>query len=137
MLINKIRFFLPALLWSMVIFVFSSFPTGSATNWYWSDFFIKKTAHIVEYFILTILVFRAFWNSGVDKKRALFFAFLSSIFYGITDEIHQSFTPGREPHIRDVVFDTIGAVIAVYSIWRLLPEAPQRLKNWARAFQLI
>lgn len=31
--------------------------------------------------------------------------------WGITDEIHQSFTPGREPSVFDWCADTIGAVI--------------------------
>lgn len=34
--------------------------------------------------------------------------------YGIVDEIHQSFTPGRESSVLDWVADTIGAVIGVF-----------------------
>lgn len=39
---------------------------------------------------------------------------LFTIFYAITDEIHQSFVPGRHGRWYDiVVFDTIGALIAL------------------------
>lgn len=135
--INKLRFFLPALLWALVIFTFSSFPTGTASQFYWQDFVIKKFAHMVEYAILTVLIYRGLWNSGVARPQAFLYAILLSVFYGITDEVHQSFTPGREPRARDVIFDTIGSGIAVYILWKLLPEAPPRLKRWAEDFQLI
>jgi len=38
------------------------------------------------------------------------------LLYGISDEFHQSFIPGRESSILDVVADTFGAVIVV-SLW--------------------
>jgi VanZ family protein len=127
---------LPAVLWGLVIFFFSSKQTGTASEVHWQDFVVKKTAHMVEYAIFAMLLYRALTNTGVTKKKALVTALLFCILYGFTDEYHQSFTPGREPHIRDVVFDTIGASISVYSIWKLLPTAPEKLKNLARSFQL-
>jgi VanZ family protein len=33
--------------------------------------------------------------------------------YGASDELHQSFIPGRSPEIGDWVADTLGALIAV------------------------
>ena len=41
---------------------------------------------------------------------------LFCLLYGISDEFHQSFIPGRETSLLDVVADTIGAVIVV-SMW--------------------
>jgi len=136
-LIQHLRFFWPAILWSVVIFTFSSYPTGSTVKLYWPDFLIKKTAHMIEYGVLTMLMYRGFWNNGVEKKTALKYALIWAIFYGITDEVHQDFTPGREPAVRDIIFDTIGAGIAAFIIWKLLPIAPPRLKKWASDFQLI
>ena len=40
-------------------------------------------------------------------------ALLITIGYALTDEFHQSFTPGREPHLRDIVIDGIGAAVAL------------------------
>ena len=40
------------------------------------------------------------------------------LLYGVTDEYHQSFIPGRSPDIFDVVADTVGAMI-VSAIWYL------------------
>lgn len=134
---SRIRFFLPVVLWAGVIFAFSSLPTPSTSEIYWQDFLVKKSAHAIEYAVLTTLVYRALWNSGNSRKNALFSAVFFSVFYAITDEIHQSFTPGREPRARDIIFDTIGALGAAYLIWKLLPIAPKRLKRWAENFQLI
>ena len=89
-----------------------------------------------EYAVFVILNFRAYLNYGVEKKKALKIALLTAILYGISDEFHQSFTPGREPALRDVIFDTIGASIAVYFIWKLLPKAPLKLRELAKEFQL-
>lgn len=36
---------------------------------------------------------------------------LFCLLYGITDEYHQSFVPGREPSLGDVLADTAGAVL--------------------------
>ncbi len=132
-----LRFWLPPVLWATIIFLFSSLSAKPVSKIYWKEFAIKKTAHIVEYGIFTILLYRALKESGVEKKKAGIIAVLFSSFYGMTDEYHQMFTPGREPRIRDVIFDTIGSILAIYSIWRLLPKAPKKLRVWAKNLQLI
>lgn len=131
-----LRFFLPVILWAGVIFAFSSQPTGGASQIEWQDFIIKKSAHIFVYFVLSVLLYRSMINSGVQKKKAMYTAILLCMFYGVTDEFHQSFTPGREPTLRDVIIDTIGASLAIYYIWKLLPKAPPRLRNLAKNYQL-
>lgn len=57
--------------------------------------------------------------------------------YGITDEFHQSFTPGRSVEFADWLTDTCGATLAVfvYLKWRLyrsgleLPLARSLVEN--------
>lgn len=136
-LTTYIRFYLPLFLWALVIFLFSSQPTGSASEIHWQDFVVKKSAHLFVYAVLATLSFRAFLSSGVKKEKALMYAVIFAMLYGASDEFHQKFTPGREPHIRDVIIDTIGASIPVYFIWKLLPKAPEKLRTWAKDFQLI
>ena len=101
-------------MWAAVIFTFSSLTVKPATEIYWQDFIVKKTAHVVEYGIFAALLYRALRGSGVEKVNAVLFAVLGAVIYGATDEFHQGFTPGREPRVRDVFFDTIGAVTGVY-----------------------
>ncbi len=39
--------------------------------------------------------------------------------YGLSDEWHQSFVPGRDASLGDWLADTIGAVLAATAIFRL------------------
>jgi VanZ family protein len=132
-----ISLWLPVILWSSVIFTFSSQPSLHAAKTYWLDFAIKKTAHMTEYAIYATLLYRALKESGIKKRDAGFFALLIAVLYAFTDEFHQRFTPGREPTIRDTLFDTIGASIAVYTIWNLLPKAPKKLRELAKSLQIL
>lgn len=121
---QKIRLYLslwaPPVVWASIIFLFSALSVTPTSDIYWKDFIVKKTAHVIEYGIFAVLLYRALRGSGVEKINAALFAILISVVYGVTDEFHQSFTPGREPRIRDVVFDTIGAIAGVYTCERYL-----------------
>lgn len=130
------KYWIPVLVWMGVIFSFSSFPTKPAGGIYWVDFVVKKSAHIIEYGFLTILLYRALKSSGVKSKNAALWAILFSVLYGASDEYHQSFTPGREPRVRDVFFDTIGSVLAIYATWNWLDKFP-KIKSLAKKYEII
>jgi VanZ family protein len=100
---------LPVIVWCLIIYFLSSLSTLPGGKQVWWDFVLKKSAHMFEYFILYILVVRAF-----DKKtpKVFLFAFIFCISYALSDEFHQSFTPGRTPKLMDVGFDSIGSTIA-------------------------
>jgi VanZ family protein len=128
---------LPPLIWAAVIFLFSSFPTTRASEIHWKDFIVKKTAHIIEYAVLVMLSYRALKISGVEKKKSGYYSIFASMLYGLTDEFHQSFTPGRDPQLRDVFFDTIGAVLAIYYIWNLLPRHQKSNKLFSTIYEFV
>jgi len=86
----------------------------AASEFFWKDFIFKKSTHIFFYGILTILIYRALVGEGISKEKAIFWSILLAFLYGVTDEIHQSFVPGREARVRDLGFDTIGAFIGSY-----------------------
>ena len=129
------RFWLPFVLWLGVIFAFSSNPTTRASEIHWQDFIIKKTAHIVEYFIFSLLLYRALLNSGVRSKRIFAFIVFTAFLYGMSDEFHQSFTPGRDPQPRDVMFDATGSILFVYFYNKILVKNEKLLK-YAKMIQL-
>lgn len=132
-----ISLWFPPVAWAALIFLLSSYPTKPVSKIYLKDFVVKKTAHVIEYGIFAAFLYRAFKESGVRKKKAGVYSVLIAFFYGITDEFHQSFTPGRDPKVRDIIFDTIGAGLAIYAIWNLLPKAPKKLRIWAKSLRLI
>lgn len=103
-----IVFWIPTLFWMGVIFYFSSRPRVSVSEKYLINFLFFKTLHIIEYAVLYFLLFRSF-------KKRFFYAFLFSLLYAATDEIHQMFVPTREGKIRDVLIDAIGiGVMYIY-----------------------
>lgn len=76
-------------------------------------FYIRKTAHFVIYFILGILVINALRASSVIGFKSTAFALVICFFYAISDEIHQTFVPGRSGEVRDVIIDTAGASVGI------------------------
>ncbi len=91
---------------------------------------LDKLAHFGVFGLLATLVLRtpAVWSR--PRWRAWLAVGAVSLF-GITDEWHQSFTPGRAVEFADWVADTAGAVLAVvlylrWSWYRQVLETPLR-----------
>ena len=64
--------------------------------------------HIIEYATLSLLLYRAL---KIKSKYPQSLAIIISAFYGITDEIHQNFVPGRIPSIYDALINIFGAIV--------------------------
>lgn len=103
--------------WMGVIFWLSS-RTGSQLHaifpwverWLpWLDGF--NFGHFVAYFILSGLVWLAL--GAKDEVGAKVVVVLICLLYGVTDEYHQSFVPGRYPDWLDLRNDGIGAAAAM------------------------
>ncbi len=121
---------LPVIIWAGVIFSFSSFPTTTTTTFYLGDFLLKKSAHVIEYGIFATLVYRALINSNVTKSRSMWLSVLIAFMYGLSDEFHQSFTPGRGPKFTDVLIDTFGATLFIYGIINNIKKMPKVVKDF-------
>ena len=81
-----------------------------------------KLVHASFHFVLTFLWFLYFRNKKFqDKVRtAIAKAFLLSFCYGIAIEIAQKlFTTTRSADVFDVLANTIGALIAVFIVFRI------------------
>ena len=138
-----LRYWLPVILWMTVIFLASSDALssdhtsriiGPLLHWlfpWMSDavvgdiaFYIRKLAHLTEYGLLGLLLWRALrqpvrhdprpWNWPLMGRTVL----LAALYAG-TDEFHQLFVPSREARIHDVVIDTCGATCALLVLWAL------------------
>ncbi len=69
--------------------------------------------HLLGYGVLALaLLFGLRW-AGMPFRSAAWIAVLASMAYGVTDELHQRFIPGRQADPWDLLADTIGAVVAV------------------------
>ncbi|WMW25419.1 VanZ family protein [Methanolobus sediminis] len=75
---------------------------------------MDKVAHMFLYFGLGVLLHLTFQNSDnvFLRKYAAIIAVVLGVFYGISDEFHQSFVPGRTSSVYDLMADGIGLTIA-------------------------
>ena len=78
-----------------------------------------KEAHSLLYSGLGALVVRALARGGWVGVRpfALAGAVAVAVLYGLTDEFHQLYVPGREFDLHDLAADGIGAGAAAAAIW--------------------
>jgi VanZ family protein len=79
---------------------------------------IDKLYHMIIYFIFAILLWRAFYyaSSPSFQKRAIWLALLFTIIFGMSDEWHQLFVAFRHADVFDLLFDSLGASMAVIGV---------------------
>ena len=126
-------------LWMLVIFLFSTSAfsgdntsriIGPILKWIspeisnesiaFVQFFLRKTAHIIEYAFLAILLCNAIvrrlkeFSAKVLIVRSVFI----SLIYAASDEWHQSLSAGRIGSLMDVSIDGVGALFGALSfLW--------------------
>ena len=104
---------LAALAWMGLIFWLSAQPDLPHAPEPWLDMVVKKAGHAVLYGVLAWLYLRALQGNGLSSGRTRLLAFGLAVLYAVTDEVHQSFVPGRTPSPWDVLIDGAGAALAV------------------------
>lgn len=108
----------PALLQMAAIFTLSSQPKLPSLP----GGLVGPTGHFIGYFILAAAFVRGFargrW-SGVTGKAAAW-SWIASAAYGLSDELHQRFVPGRDASIEDWLVDIAAAAAAAGGaiLWR-------------------
>jgi VanZ family protein len=135
-----LKFWLPVLLWMAVIFTASAdshsyehssrffepllhwlFPNMPQTKVDFLHHIFRKCAHLTEYAILALLLWRAL---HVSKNKLPAWSWpkvggtlLLVFLYASSDEFHQSFVPTRTPLFSDVLIDTTGGAIGLLVLW--------------------
>lgn len=99
---------LPPWVWGLGIFIGTSLPEK-----YLPKFVLfgpDKLLHILAFFVLSILVYRAVAHRKDSKlgKTLVTTTVLVTIGFGIFDELHQYLIPGRFPDVFDVIADGVG-----------------------------
>ena len=138
-----LRYWLPLLLWMLVIFGASAdtqstehtsrilepflrwlIPNISHRSIEHVRWVVRKSAHMFEFAILAWLWWRVLRKPTRHDPRPWSWgpaagALAIAILYASADEIHQRFVPNRTPSVRDVCIDTIGAAFALTLVWKV------------------
>ncbi len=93
------------------------------------QFLMRKAAHLAEYAILAVLLWRAL-RDGTNLHAKLSILFITAWFactiFAIGDEFHQSFVPSRTASTFDVLIDICGAFFGLV-IYVTFAHARRRL----------
>jgi VanZ family protein len=138
-----IKYWLVPLAWMSLIFIGSSdsksythssrlvepllhwlFPHMSQSHVEAIHHVIRKCAHLTEYAVLALLLWRAVrkpirGDSRPWNWREALIAVLMVFLYASTDEFHQRFVPTRTPMVSDVFIDTSGAIAGMILLWAI------------------
>ncbi len=120
-----------AVVWAGLIFFASSLPasaTGPGTP-LWTLFL--KSLHFTNFGILALLLLALLsGTSGPARTTALWYlvSLLLTILFAITDEYHQKFSSGRHPSAKDVVIDSLGALVFLIG-WYAMLNVPKRIQR--------
>lgn len=107
------RLWAPVAIYMGAIFYVSSMPDPAIPTG------ADKPLHWLAYMGLAVLVVRAL-AGGAGRRigvRIAAVAMLITIGYGVTDEVHQLFVPGRSADAYDLVADSAGALAGTVSCW--------------------
>lgn len=127
---------LPAIIWMVLIFTLSAqawifgrggdpASAGDTTDtswinwstrfeWSWSPLsLLGRAAHLTEYAVLAALLYWGLVRLTRYHERAAWLALALVVAYGVSDEVHQSFVPGRTPSLADLMLDLLGAAFAL------------------------
>jgi VanZ family protein len=119
---------LPAALYMLLIWWLSSQSlTISTVNFPFRD----KGVHATEYGVLGVFLAHALSGTFIRSAppRLWLWSVALTVLFGMSDEIHQAFVPGRSADILDLVADAVGAVMGaslrlfVLSRWTIFKHA--------------
>ena len=96
------------------------------------SFYVRKTAHFGQFFILGMLWFETFFSKRKQFKHAVKLTLPIGTLTAVLDETIQLFTPGRAFMVSDIFIDVFGLIMGVlvlitlHILWIKLIEKKQR-----------
>ena len=102
------RYVVPFLLW---------LKPGMSPAAIWTILVVaRKCAHVTEYAVLALLLWRALRSVPVLRTKTLMVfgaVLLGCALFAASDEFHQTFVKSRTPSVRDVLLDVTGALLGL------------------------
>ncbi|MGX7130864.1 VanZ family protein [Enterococcus songbeiensis] len=100
---------------SGIQFMYAGSEVSIQSEGYFSfvEFFIRKGAHFLTYFVMAGSFCLALFYKMKSIWWSAFFAWLAATGYAGLDEYHQMLTGGRTPLFQDILLDSAGALTGV------------------------
>ena len=114
---RKIPYIWLTLVYAVIILIASSIPDLKTPQLGFEN--QDKLYHFIEYSIFSVLLFFTLLNSGKTflRKNVLLISLLIGASFGILDELHQKFIPGRQADILDFTADFVGVALIQVCFW--------------------
>ena len=124
---KRILFLLLSIALMAAIFYFSDMPAPQSTSISkpvaesvgLSQKTVRKIAHFLCFFFLSGSLL-GFFSTFKKLRRPYLFSYATTVFYAVTDEIHQHFVEGRSCELKDVLIDAAGALAFLLLWWGVL-----------------
>jgi len=100
----------PTLILALLIFILSSIPRLTVPDIGFS--LTDKLCHFLEFGIFGFFLQRSFSSINMKVNYKFIIVFILGSLYGVFDEFHQSFIPGRTASFADILADSLGIVFA-------------------------
>jgi VanZ family protein len=145
------KYWMPLFLWIAVIFVGSTDVMSAEQTsrfiapflrWLKPDvtaamiaqvqFFVRKAAHLGEYAILAMMLWRAARHgTNIKVKMSILFVlvWVACAMFAAADEFHQSFVPTRTAAFGDVLIDMCGAIAGLIVCMMFVARGRSRSLN--------
>jgi len=110
-IISFFQFQLPLFAWCVFVFTASSIPSKNIPALGEN---VDKVIHFGVYGVLCWLAHVAFHHQNNNtslKTYSLLIAVLFTVMFGMSDEFHQLYTPGRSADVLDLAADTFGGLV--------------------------
>jgi len=121
-MLNKIKYFLPALLWAVLIFYLSA--SSAVTKIEFNLLSADKIGHLAFYNVQVVLLIWAFLriqSTNLLKPNLLLFCWVVAFAYGASLEGVQALLPYRSFDYADMIANGVGALIGVL-FYRFIPD---------------
>lgn len=146
-----LKYWLPLLIWAGVIFIGSTsvlsaehtsryavpflvwLKPGMSPTTMWTIVVIaRKCAHVSEYAVLALLLWRALRSVPALRTKTLMVfgaALVGCSVFAASDEFHQTFVKSRTPSVRDVFLDVAGALLGLLIAASFARRHPKRIRG--------
>jgi VanZ family protein len=124
---KKLLVYTPLVVYWIVLFGATTLPAASMPSFGVVD----KVNHLSAYFILAILLFLTLLfqqKIPLAKNKVAAYALIICSLYGMLDEVHQIFIPGRSAEFLDLFADILGAGLGVLFMIILVKRSGYKLK---------